>query len=41
MLARSCGAAEDEREEGLLLGYTEEQCGWWRANRFRRINAET
>ncbi|WDZ77437.1 hypothetical protein PWG15_02665 [Ensifer adhaerens] len=33
--------AEDEREEGLLLGYTEEQCDWWLANRFRRIAAET
>ena len=33
--------AEDEREEGLLLGYTEEQCDWWLANRFRRIVAET
>ena len=33
--------AEDEREEGLLLGYSEEQCDWWLANRFRRIVAET
>lgn len=28
--------AEDEREEGLLLGYSQEQCDWWLANRFRR-----
>ncbi|WP_104664796.1 hypothetical protein [Ensifer adhaerens] len=27
---------EDEREEGLLLGYTEEQCDWWLENRFRK-----
>ncbi|MGF6155619.1 hypothetical protein M2267_000847 [Ensifer sp. KUDG1] len=27
---------EDEREEGLLLGYSEEQCDWWMANRAHR-----
>ncbi|MEI2297761.1 hypothetical protein [Ensifer sp. MJa1] len=31
---------EDEREEGLLLGYSEEQCDWWLANRFRKVFAQ-
>lgn len=31
---------EDEREEGLLLGYSDEQCDWWLANRFRKSTAE-
>lgn len=31
---------EAEREEGLLLGYSEEQCSWWLANRFRKTAAE-
>lgn len=31
---------EDEREEGLLLGYSEEQCAWWLANRFRKAVTE-
>ncbi len=26
----------DEREEGSLLGYSQEQCDWWIANRFRK-----
>lgn len=29
----------DEREEGLLLGYSDEQCDWWIANRFRKRHA--
>ncbi|MGF6172513.1 hypothetical protein [Ensifer sp. 4252] len=30
----------DEREEGLLLGYSEEQCDWWIANRFGKRHAQ-
>ncbi|HEV7307379.1 hypothetical protein [Ensifer sp.] len=32
--------AEDERAEGLLLGYSQEQCDWWLANRFRKAVAQ-